>query len=308
MNGNSSIANRPAEDALGWTIPFLFALFITQMVLLSLTVLLAFGYTALIIARPAFRQNKLNWFTVNICLHSAFFCIFMFLMIMERTLNIFGATPCRVDAFFTYGTIGQVLYSHSVAALCRSLSVVHAAKQLFRSSGFTWVCIGSGCAIPLLVAFPYLFFDGFLCPSGEYARALSYYTLAVTILLPIAIVAVCNYRLLRFVRRSTRQVQVGTDRSRSCNARDIQLTKTLISSFVIVVIGWSPAFILKTFFEGVLVSLAWQIFAQIPLPLSMFMDVCLLIYSNQPVRLYLKQRILRQPQILPTNSTITKKN
>ncbi|CAF0864141.1 unnamed protein product [Adineta steineri] len=48
-----------------------FTTIIAQVSILSLTIILAIAYTALIVIRPVFRKNKLNWFTVNVCLASA---------------------------------------------------------------------------------------------------------------------------------------------------------------------------------------------------------------------------------------------
>ncbi|CAF1406519.1 unnamed protein product [Adineta steineri] len=50
--------------------------FTTDIVMLSifsLTIILAIAYSILIVIRPVFRKNKLNWFTVNVCLASAWF-------------------------------------------------------------------------------------------------------------------------------------------------------------------------------------------------------------------------------------------
>ena len=297
MNGNSSVFNRSDRDNLDQRMGLSFILGIIRVVLFSLTILLAFVYTALIIARPAFRQNKLNWFTVNICLQSALFCILVLLTIGGEALKIYRRMSCRVQGYLYEMLISQVLYSHCVAALCRFLAIVYAAKHLFRSSGFALVCIAFGWLIAPLLACPYLFLDGFQCPSRRHARFLLYYTLLAMVVLPMAIVALCNCRLLCFVRRSSRQVHAEPVRNRALHARDIQLMKVLIGTFAVVVIGWIPLFILQALIGNVSVPRALDVCLRMLPSLSMFFDVCLLIFTNQPVRLYLKEQILRKPRI-----------
>ena len=70
--------------------------------------------------------------------------------------------------------------------------------------------------------------------------------------------------------------------------------KTLIGTFMILVIGWTPVFILETLLDKVTLPSAVSIGIQVLPSVSTLVDVCLLIYTNQPVRLYLKQRILRR--------------
>ena len=275
---------------------------VIHIVLSSLSILIAFAYTALIVLRPTFRHNKLNWLTINICLASALFCIFLLSLNIQWKLNVSGSLSCRLQGFLLDMAICQVLYSHCVASFCRSVAIIYATRNLFRSSAFMWICTGAGWLVSILVAIPYLFLDGFLCPQESQVAFLSYYTVAVIILLPMTIVGVCNFRILSFVRRSTRQVHVEAPKNKGTHTRDIQLMKTLIGSFVIIVVGWSPSFILQSFIKDGALSIGVNIFIQILPSVSVLLDVFLLIYTNQPVRLFLKQLILQKnPPLNPTN-------
>ena len=269
----------------------------------SLTVLLAFAYTALIVLRPTFRHNKLNWLTMNISLQSALFCISMLSLNIQQKLNVSSIFSCRLQGFFINMAICQVLYSHCATSFCRWVAIIYATKHLFRSSAFTWICMGAGWLVSVLVAIPYLFLDGFACPTAEQADFLSYYTILATLLLPMTIVGVCNFRILSFVRRSTRQVHGETPKNKGTHTRDIQLMKTLIGTFVIIVVGWSPIFFLQTLVKDAVLPTAVSICIQILPSVSVLLDVCLLIYTNQPVRLFLKQLIIRKGlQPNPTNA------
>ena len=301
---NDSLSNQTTGSQADQTAAFaLSSPDLIQMVLFSLTICLALAYTALIVVRLTFRHNKLNWFTVNICLCSAFFCIIMLTMTILRVLGISDQLPCRVRGFLIDMAVCQLLYAHCTAAISRLLVVVCSTRRYFRSTGCTWIFIGSGSVVALIVASPHLFLDGFVCSSATQVQFLAYYTFVVTLLLPITTVAVCNCHILWFVRRSTRQVHTGTDRNRVSHARDIHLMKVLIATFAVVVIGWSPIFIIQTFSGNVSVPRALDVSFQMLPSLSMLLDVCLLIYTNQPVRLFLKQHILRRPPIAPAQPT-----
>ena len=265
-----------------------------EITLSSLTILLAFAYTILILVRPTFRRNKLNWFTVNITLQTTLFSTLMFSLSIEQSSNDSKGLPCRIQGYLLNMAVCQMLYSHCVASFCRLLALVYANKHLFRSSAFTWICMATGWLASFSVGVPYLLLDGFGCQGENQVEFLSYYTIATSLALPMAIVGVCNTRILRFVRRSTRQVHAEAVKKTGPHGRDLQLMKTLIGTFMILVIGWAPSFMVETFLNKVTLPSVVIIGIQVLPSVSTLLDVSLLIYTNQPVRIYLKQRILRR--------------
>jgi len=278
---------------------------IIQIPLLSLTIILAIAYTVLILIRPTFRRNKLNWFTVNLCLTSLLLSIILLSMCINQLLNISSPFSCRAQAFFVNMASCQLMYSHSVASISRLLAIVYANKHIFRSNVCLWGCIGSGWLIAVLVTLPYLFIDGFTCVSSTQAALLPYYALITILILPVVIVAVCNCRILQYVRKSTRQVHAEGGRGQVSHARDVRLLKILISNFVIFLIGWAPLFITQTFDKTNSISKNLAACFQVLQPLSMLSEVLLLMYTNQPVRLFLKQLLVRSPQVLRNNNVRT---
>ncbi|CAF0979111.1 unnamed protein product [Rotaria sordida] len=192
----------------------------------------------------------------------------------------------------------QLMYSHCVAAVSRFLTIVYANKHIFRSTRCLWCCMGSGWFISILVALPYLFVDGFACSNSTEAPFLPYYTLISTLILPVIIVGICNTRILLYVRNSTRQVHTEGNRSRVSHVRDVRLLKIMIGTFIIFFIGWAPVFLMQIFGQNnVIPSIVDACFQVLP-SLTMLFDVIFLIYTNQPVRLFLKQLVIRQPQHL----------
>jgi hypothetical protein len=101
----------------------------------------------------------------------------------------------------------QPMYSHCGTAFSQLLTIVYANKHFFRSTLCLLSCVGFGWLFAFLVAFPYLFVNGFACSNSLSATILPRYTLVTTFLLPIIIVALCNGRILLYVRKSSRQVQ-----------------------------------------------------------------------------------------------------
>ena len=85
---------------------------ISQIILFSLTILLTVVYTILIIVRPTFRRNKLNWFTVNITLQTTLFSTLMFSLSIEQSSNDSKGLPCRIQEYLLNMAVCQVLYSH----------------------------------------------------------------------------------------------------------------------------------------------------------------------------------------------------
>ena len=222
MNNNTNVSLSPNGSTLDETNSNAFVILsIVELILYSLTVLLAFAYTILIIVRPAFRRNKLNWFIVNICLQSAVFSLVIQPLIIEQVSNISSALPCRIQGYLIIMAVCQMLYSHCVASVCRLLSVVYANKHLFRSSAFTWICMATGWLVSFSLAVPYLVFDDFGCSRDPAAGFLSYYTIATSLALPMAIVGVCNTRILWFVRRSSRQVHGEAAKKKGPHGRDL---------------------------------------------------------------------------------------
>ena len=89
----------------------------------------------------------------------------------------------------------------------------------------------------------------------------------------MTIVGVCNCRILWFVRRSTRQVQGEAAKKKVSHGRDLQLMKTLIGTFMILVIGWTPTFLFETLLQNVTIPIAVIIGIQVLPSVSTLLDV-----------------------------------
>ncbi|CAF2442812.1 unnamed protein product [Rotaria sp. Silwood2] len=269
-----------------------------QLPLFLLTIILACLYTILILIRRTFRSNKLNWFTINVCVMSALLSLIMLMMTTKRLLNVSSSLPCRVEGFFLDMGACQLMYSHCVVAVSRFLTIVYANKHIFRSTLCLWSCMGIGWLISILIAIPYLLLDGFACSNSTEGTFLSYYTLIGTLVLPAIIVGICNGRILHYVRNSSRQVHVEGNRSRVSHARDVRLIKIMIGTFITFFTGWAPVFLTQLFGKNNVIPSILEIFFQILPSLTVLFDVIFLIYTNQPVRLFLKQVFVRHPQHL----------
>jgi uncharacterized membrane protein len=278
--------------------------------LLALTIVLAFTYTILILIRPVFRANKLNWFTINVCLMSTFLSIVMSLMTITRMMNTSSSLPCRAEGFLTAMAASQMMYSHAVIAISRFLTIVYSTKRIFRSTGCIWTFIGLGWIISCLIAVPYLVIDAFTCSNPSQSAFLPYYTLSTVLIVPVMIVLICNIRILLFVHRSTQRVHTESRANNISQARDVRLIKTMIITFIVFVVGWCPLFVEQTFSSIITISSTADAVFQVLPSLSMLCDVILLIYINQPVRLFLWQSIVRRRQIVPVNeiANTVKKN
>lgn len=275
---------------------------IIQLLLFLFTIFLAVAYTALILIRQTFRNNKLNWFTINVCITDALLSIVMILMTMKRLKNLPSILSCRIEGFLIDMSACQLMYSHCVAAFSRMLTIVYANKHIFRSSMCLWSCIGSGWFISILVTLPYLFANGFTCATSDQATFLPYYTLVNTFLLPILIIAICNIWVLVYVRKSSRRVHTENGGTRISQARDIRLLRTLMGTFFIFTLGWAPVFLTQAFNQNNAIPFVINQILQVLPSWTMLNDIILLIYTNIPVRRFLIQLVVRTP-VIEANKT-----
>lgn len=271
---------------------------------LSLTIILALAYSILIIIRPTFRANKLNWFTINVCITTILLSCVMMTSSIMKFMNTSSLLSCRAQSFLTVMAACQMMYSHSVVAFSRFLAIVYSNKRIFRSIACIWIFIIIGWLIAFLIALPFWILNGYACSSSSQSSFLPYYALVGVLVIPIMIVMICNIRIFLFVRRSSRRVHAEGRGNNISQARDVYLIKIMIVTFTVFVIGWIPLFVEQIFSSNITLSSAVDNIFQI-LPLfSMLFDVILLIYTNQPVRLFLCQLIKHRRQINPTANKV----
>ncbi|UJR23920.1 hypothetical protein I4U23_026892 [Adineta vaga] len=202
--------------------------------------------------------------------------------------------PCRVQGFFLILSANQLMYSHCVAAISRVLTIVYAHKHFFRSRICIWTSIGSGWLVALFISLYDLFIDNFGCLNVQGASFLTCYTLVTTFGIPIVIITICNGRILRYVRQSTRQIHATGSRALMSHARDVHLFKVMIITFVVFLVGWAPVFIIRIFGMNENLPRFLDNILQILPSLTMLHDVLFLMLTNQPIRLFLKQLLVRR--------------
>ena len=262
----------------------------------SLTIILAIICILLILIHRTFRTNKLNWFIINICCTTILLSAVMLSLTINTYMRSIDSFSCRAQAFLLIMAACQMMYSHSVISISRYLTIVHSNKRIFRSTVFISLCLISGWLTAFLLSIPYLFVDSFTCSISKQTDFLSYYSLVIVLFLPLLIILICNIRIFLFVRQSTRRIQAEGGRNNPSQSRDIRLIKTMIITFIVFVIGWIPLSIQQLFSETIHLSFTIiSIFQTLP-SFSMFFDVILLIYTNQPIRLFLYQLIIRRQE------------
>ena len=272
---------------------------------LSLTILIALVYSIVLIIHPTLRANKLNWFTVNVCVTTMLLSGIMISMSIMRFTNTSNSLPCRTQSYLNIMAACQMMYSHSVVAVSRLLTIVYSNRRIFRSIACIWLSILIGWVVGFLIALPFAVQDGFACSSSSRVGFLPYYILFGILIIPVMIVAICYIRIFFFVRRSSKRVRTeGRAKNNVSQARDVRLIKTMVITFTVFVIGWVPLFIEQVFNSYITVPSSVDTLFQI-LPLfSMLFDIILLIYTNQPVRFIILQLIRRRHQIAPVNPPI----
>lgn len=264
--------------------------------ILSLTDVFALIYIITILVRPTLRNNKLNWFTVNVCLTTLLQSTIMLQSTIRQLLGVSSTLSCRLLTYISVVGASQMMYSHAVTSISRFLAIVYANKHIFRSNLCVILFILSGWLIGFTIVIPYFLVDGFGCSSPTAEAFLPYYTLTILLLIPAITVFTSNAIIFIFVSKSSRRVHTEGGRPNAAQARDLRLIKTMILTFAVFFSGWGPLFIEQTFAKSGNIAKAIDTIFQILPPISMFFDVILLIYINQPMRSFLWQLIIRRPQ------------
>ena len=110
----------------------------------------------------------------------------------------------------------------------------------------------------------------------------------MTLFVPITIVAICNSCIFWHVRQSSRRIH-NIDNNRNnyniSRKRDLHLSKIMLLTFCILIIGWAPILI-QQLISNIRSELQTDItsFFSILLSASLLANMILLIYSNQPIR------------------------
>lgn len=268
---------------------------ITQLMIDVFIILLCTIYIVLILLNQHFRQAKLMWPTINICLATIFFSLNQLFLL---SIRLQGSTSliisCRLHSFFVDLSACQMMYAHSVSAVNRFLAIQYFHKPLFRSTNWLLISIVTGWFVALLVSIPYLSYDGFSCAMSSRAELLTVYTCITTMILPVAIVGLCNLFVFSSIRRSSRRVhqhdQIGAAATQvnPLTKRDLHLSKIMLITFCIFILGWTPLFLEQLVVDSERqVPLIITILFRINLSVCLLCGMTLLIYFNQQIRQYI---------------------
>ena len=268
---------------------------IVQIPLLVLIFILATSYIVMTFIQQNTRNSKLIWPTINVCLATILFVVnqlaFTVIRLHNSTSTVFS---CRFQGFIVVLGGCHMMYSHSVSAVNRLLSVRYFFKLVFRSQHWLLGSMIAGWIVGSFVAFPYLFYDGFTCSASTRAEWLTPYSCLATFVLPVGIVGVCNVSIFWYLRQSHRRVhQLGENRVANIpvHKKDLHLSKVMLFTFVIFVIGWVPIYLEQLFIDDQRhLSTGISLLFQISLPLCLLVDMILLIHSNQPIRRLIQER------------------
>lgn len=265
-----------------------------QNFLLLLNFVVGVAYILLILIQKKFRSNKLNWLTVNVCLATAVFSFMEFIFTIFRTQNL-SVMSCRLQGFLIAMSVGHMMFSHCISSFNRLLAIRYFHKLLFRSSRWLLVSMAIGWIIGVLISIPYLLYDNFACSPSQSSTFLTFYLCVTVLIIPICIVTICNASIFRYISQISRRVH-DVSRNKKNNhisrKRDAQVSKIMLMTFALFVIGWTPIFCLQLFTTS-----NSQLLANLTTFFLFLLEACLLgntillIYANQPVRQLIKENL-----------------
>jgi hypothetical protein len=274
---------------------------IITIILILLYFLLAIIFILLVLTHKTFRSNKLNWPTVNVALTTAVFAL-SHLLITIVSLKQISTIPCRLIGFIVVMTACQMMYAYCVSSFNRLLAIRYFSKLIFRSSKWLLTTMTIGWIIATLLTIPHLLHNTFVCVPAEDPVFFSFYNCVIALFLPISIVTIINICIFRYIRRIGRRIHdQNNNKFNSCisRKRDAHVSKMMLLTFSLFVIGWAPILAQQLFasFEHPLPTNLSKFF-QLLLPLSLLGDMIVLLYSNQPIRQLIKEKLHCNQEVL----------
>jgi hypothetical protein len=267
---------------------------IIGIVIILLYFLLAMIYVILILTHKTFRSNKLNWPTVNVALTTAYFSLnhLVFIIIRFKELSIIS---CRLLGFLLDIAACEMMYAYCVSSFNRLLAIRYFNKLIFRSSRWLLTTMIIGWIIGVLFAIPHSLYNSFACLSDEPSMLLNAYTCITTLILPIHIVTVCNISIFRYIHRVSQRIHDSNNNKNNSSIsrkRDAHVSKMMLLTFSLFVIGWTPIFFQQLFTTPARqLPIGVSIFFELLLPISLLGDMIVLLYANQPVRQLIKEKL-----------------
>lgn len=275
---------------------------VSEIVLDAFIFLLAGSYLVVILARKTFRSNKLNWPTVNIAFTTALFAL-IHLLFTGTHLGQRSITSCRLQGFLVDMAASHMMYAYCTSSFTRLLVIRYFTKPKFRSRSWLISNIVICWLAGLLFAIPHVFYDNFTCAHNGIPLLFKVYTCITTVILPVLIVAVCNVSIFRFISQVGRRIRhtnsIKINNQQPSSKRDLRLSKIMLFTFSLFLIGWTPVLL-----EGLFLTHDHRLppylslIFELLLPISLLGQMVLLIYANQPLCQYLKEKLTRNDRFL----------
>ena len=128
---------------------------------------------------------------------------------------------------------------------------------------------------------------------------MSYYTLAIIIVVPLSVNLVINIIIFKYVQSSTRRIQPtirsiteNNDQSIKFSRRDIRLLRHMVIIFFVFVVGWSPIYITLVIMNYVPVSTFTLRILSVLAEISLLCDMIDLFLYSHELRQYLQRTLL----------------
>jgi len=266
-----------------------------QICLLITICFLTSVYNLLILIHKTFRANRMNWLSLNVSLATAFFATIQLLFTIFQQSNQ-EMVSCNFTGFIIITSATEIMYAYSIESFHRLLAIRYFSKRILRSNHELIITVIICWIIGIVLTIPHGIRDDSQCILNENPLWIQIYTLITVIILPSSIVCGCNTSILLYIRQISRRIEVLNNNKSNTNVsrrRDAYVSKIMLLKFLLFVIGWLPIFFGQVFFSGdnrlsngVLLS------CQFLLYFSLLCNVILLIYSNKPVRQYIKEKCL----------------
>lgn len=263
---------------------------IIKICILTLLGLLAIVYLIIFLSQKPLRSNRLTWLVANICFSGLLFSLEGIIMSIVDLINpLYPIMPCRVNVYLDRMSICRMTYAHATTAFCRFLSVQYSYKRWNRSTYWIVANIILTWIAAALTSLPHLFIDDSECSYGTVQRFLETYGAFTALIIPIAIVVICNLRIFFIMIHSGNRVHNLNNNNNNINPnlrkREMHFLKIMSITFFLYGIAIAPVVLGRFFiFDHSYISSILSILFHVLPPLSLIANTAIIIHSDASVR------------------------
>ncbi|CAF3256816.1 unnamed protein product [Rotaria socialis] len=245
--------------------------------------------------------HRIHVFTINTSM-AILFCSIYWLVVsilkLTRVEKPTDARTCSLELYAQTMCTLQVPLALVLVSIHRLSSVVYHNKIAFQNKRCISMCLIGQWLTGILIPLPFFRKSERPCVMSYW---MSYYALAITIVIPMSVCVVANIIIWKHVKSSLRRIRpllqprIATDtvnQQSKINRRDIYLLRHMIIMFIVFVAGWVPIHIILILMNHIAMNIVVLSAMSLLAEISLLCDIIDLFLYSHKLRKYLRLTIL----------------